>query len=241
MALRRTALITGASKRIGLALSHCLHHAGFDIAIHCHQSTQLAYDLSETLNKNRSNSAKVFHANLCKLNDIEQFCYEVVQWRPTLQVLINNASIFLNDLLALPRWDDIFNCNVKAPYLLSHYCLDTLKQNHGIIINLTDIHAKSPLNDYGIYCMTKASLELQTKHLAKEFAPTVRVNAIAPGAILWPEAENELDDTIKDKLISETPLKMIGGVEPITQAALHFIENDFLTGVSLHVDGGRSL
>jgi len=241
MAFRKTALITGASKRIGLALSHCLHHAGFDIAIHCHQSTRLAEELVKTLNNKRSDSAKIFQTDLCQLNDIEQFCCDVIQWRPTLQVLINNASIFLNDLLALPKWDDIFNCNVKAPFLLSSHCFETLKHNKGNIINLTDIHAKSPLRDYGIYCMTKASLEFQTKHLAKTFAPSVRVNAIAPGAILWPEAENELDETIKEKLILETPLKMIGGVEPITQAALHFINNIFLTGVSLQVDGGRSL
>lgn len=241
MTFNKTALITGASKRIGLGLSHSLHHAGFDIAIHCHQSKQAANELAETLNKQRPNSAKVFQLDLCQLNTTEQFCREVIQWRPTLQILINNASIFLNDLLALPKWDDIFNCNVKAPYLLSHHCFETLKQNQGSIINLTDIHAKSPLRDYGIYCMSKASLELQTKHLAKEFAPSVRVNAIAPGAILWPEAENEMDQTTKDKLILETPLKRVGGVEPITQAALHFINNVFLTGASLHTDGGRSI
>lgn len=241
MAHLKTALITGASQRIGLALSQALHKAGFDIALHYHQSNKAAKLIETELNSLRPNSAQTFQMDLTALSNIQQFCDEVLSWRPTLYTIINNASIFLNDPPALKKWDDLFNCNTKAPYLLSQNCFEALKSNQGNIINITDIHANIPLNEYGIYCMTKAALDMQTKQLATEFAPFVRVNAIAPGAILWPDNGNEMAQRAKEELLQATPLKKLGGVKPITQTALHLIENDFLTGQSIRVDGGRSL
>lgn len=237
----KTALITGASHRIGLALSKVLHEVGFDIALHYCQSKNAAKLIETELNSLRPNSAKAFQVDLTLSSKLQVFCDDVFNWRPNLKVLINNASIFLNDPLALKHWDNLFNCNTKAPYLLSQYCFNNLQENQGSIINITDIHSGIPLKDYGIYCMTKAALDMQTKQLAIDFAPDVRVNAIAPGAILWPDKDNEMDHTAKESLIQTTPLKKIGGVKPITQAALHIIENDFLTGQSINIDGGRSL
>mgnify|MGYP006074510081 CR=1 FL=1 len=237
----QTALITGAAHRIGQALCLALHQIGFDVAIHCHHSNVAANTLALSLNRARPDSAKTFQADLTQSNAVKQCCFDVIEWRPSLSVLINNASMFVDDNSAQEKWDNLFNCNVKAPYLLSNYCFETLKENNGCIINLTDIYAKFPLTNYGVYCMTKAALESQTKQLAKQFSPHVRVNAIAPGAILWPKNSNELSDDIKQKLINNTPLKRIGGTKPIIHAALHFIENTFLTGISINVDGGRSL
>ena len=236
-----TALITGCARRIGQALAIALHQQGFDIAIHCLSSINAANQLSSLLNQQRENSTKVFTADLCNSDEIKKLSQNVLAWRPEINVLINNASLFYNDEKASLHWDDLFHCNVQAPYLLSHHFKITLEHNKGCIINLSDIHAHTPLKDYNIYCMTKAALHMQTLSLAKQLAPMVRVNAIAPGAILWPEDSNEINEDIKQKIIANTPLKIFGGTTPITQAALHFISNKFITGTSLAIDGGRSI
>lgn len=239
MSTHPVALITGAAHRIGKALSIALHKQNYNIAIHCHHSIKDSETLAAQLNKIRKNSAKVFQANLISSEEIKRCHQQVMSWHSQINVLINNASLFLDDSIAFDNWDELFKCNIKAPYYLSQLCYQSLKESNGCIINLTDIHAKSPLKNYGVYCMTKAALESQTQSLAKDFSPHIRVNAIAPGAILWPENSSEIDDDTKQKIISKTPLKMPGGTKPICQAALHFIENKFITGTSLNVDGGR--
>ncbi len=235
------ALITGSARRIGKALAIALHAKGYNVAVHFNNSKESAESLSNQLNKQRSNSTKVFKAELTNEIELESMVKQIFDWQNNLTVVINNASLFLDDTLAQKNWHTIFDCNVKAPYILSSLCFDKLKQNKGSIINITDQHAQSPLKNYDIYCMTKAALESQTKSLAKSFAPDVRVNAIAPGAILWPEDNNELSDEIKTQIIEQTPLQKIGSVQPIIQAVLHFIENEFITGTSLMVNGGRHL
>jgi pteridine reductase len=236
-----TALITGAAHRIGKALTLMLHNNGFNVAIHYHQSQKEALHLASELNQKRPESAQAFYANLINHSSLIELSENVINWQPKLTVLINNASLFMNDEQANLQWQVLFSCNVKAPYQLSEACFPALKANNGCIINITDIHAQSPLKDYDIYCMTKSALALQTKSLAKRYAPSVRVNAIAPGAILWPENDNELSDESKQKIINNTLLNKTGGTTPITQAAELFINNHFVTGASLNVDGGRSL
>lgn len=237
----KCALITGSARRVGKALALALHSQGYDIALHHLSSVTEAESLCQQLNSIRSDSAKTFCADLCKAQDLNTLSLQLKSWRDTLSVLINNASLFFDDQIANQHWQKLFDCNVKAPYLLSQYCYPMLKQHNGIIINLTDIHANQPLANYHIYGMTKAALRSQTFSLAKAFSPEVRVNAIAPGAILWPEHENALDSQAKVKIINQTPLKKAGGTEPIVKAALHYIENDFITGTELKVDGGRSI
>ena len=135
----------------------------------------------------------------------------------------------------------MWRCNVQAPYQLSHAALPYLEGTQGSIINITDVHAHTPLRGYAAYCQTKAALAMQTRALAQEFAPSVRVNAIAPGAIMWPEGANQLDSTIQEKIITKTLLKRHGTPENIAQAMIYLVNNTYVTGQSLQVDGGRHL
>lgn len=238
----KLALITGAARRIGRALAQALHQAGFNIAIHYFNSVQAAKTLEQELNAIRPNSARRFQADLSQTTSTisTELINEINLWDPKLTVVINNASQFIDDTHSLEAWDELFKCNVKSPYLLSLAAYPLLKKNQGSIINITDIHASIPLQHYNVYCMTKAALVLQTRSLAKQFAPKVRVNSIAPGAILWPEQHNALDQSSKEKIIKSTPLRSLGGTDPIVQAALYLINNTFITGTQLTVDGGLS-
>lgn len=232
------AFITGSARRIGKDLAVELHEKGFNVAIHYNKSKSEAELIVDLLNKLRPNSAKCFKANLTVDDQLKEIHQQILDWQQNITVIIHNASLFYDDQLAQNNWQNLFDCNVKAPYKLSNLFFDSLKKNLGSIINITDVHAKKPLKNYDLYCMTKAALELQTQILATKFAPYVRVNSIAPGAILWPENNNGLSLSMKKKIIEQTPLKIIGGTKPILQAALHFIDNKFITGTSLEVDGG---
>jgi pteridine reductase len=230
------ALITGAARRIGAAIAQHLHQAGFRTVIHCHQSHQEAIDLSDSLNHLRAHSAKILCADLLGSSAAHYLINETVAWGGRLDVLVNNASLFSRQS---EHWDAMFNLNVKAPFLLSHAARVHLVDTRGVIINITDTHTNKPLKGYCVYCQTKAALSMQTRALACEFAPSVRVNAVAPGAILWPEEDNALSEESQQAIINKTPLKQHGHPIFIAQAVLSLIENTFITGQTLCVDGGR--
>lgn len=230
------ALITGAAKRIGAEIATALHHAGFRVVIHCHTSRQAAEILGAKFNQIQPDSALVYSADLCQPNSADALIDAVIDWGGRLDVLINNASLFSKydkDWLAL------FACNVRAPYCLSHAAYQHLASTQGCIINITDRHASQPLRGYAAYCQSKAALLMQTQALALEFAPLVRVNAIAPGAIVWPEGDNSLDLVTQDKIIAKALLKRHGDPKYIAQAVLYLVTNTFVTGENLKVDGGR--
>lgn len=238
----RVALITGAGRRIGAVIAGTLHQAGFSVAIHCHHSRDEAEVLCDTFNNQRSNSARVFVADLTQKSGNQALITHVINWVGQMDLLVNNASIFtptpldaLNDV----RWEALFSINVQAPFWLSFAARPYLAIQQGAIINITDIHAERPLKGYAEYCQTKAALLMQTKALACEFAPDIRVNAVAPGAIAWPEQENALDLASQEKIIAKTPLKRHGEPIFIAQAVLALAENRFITGQTLRVDGGR--
>jgi pteridine reductase len=236
------ALITGAARRIGAAIAQHLHAAGFRVVIHYLHSEIDALSLTQKLNQLEKQSALAIKADLQQKNDIFTLITDAVQWGNRLDLLVNNASVFLRDEETDERnWNILFNTNVKAPFYLSEAAYPHLAKECGSIINITDVHADKPLKGYGIYCQTQAALTMQTKSLAREFAPAVRVNAIAPGAIAWPENDNELNASLKRKIISKTPLSRHGTPENIAQAVLSFVGNNFVTGQVLRVDGGRSL
>ncbi|WP_419419673.1 pteridine reductase [Legionella sp. D16C41] len=240
----RVALITGAARRIGAAIAQELHQAGFQIAIHCHHSINEAQLLVNFLNNMRKESAAVYQADLSKPSECIDLVTQVVQWQGKLDVLINNASGFKQTDIrdpGLEDWQALFSVNVQAPFLLSLKAYPHLSLQQGVIINITDIHADKPLRGYAVYCQTKAALAMQTKALAKEFAPTVRVNAVAPGAIIWPEKENALTPKIQEHIIENTLLKRHGDPRFIAQAVLALIDNPFITGQILNIDGGRSI
>lgn len=240
----RVALVTGGARRIGGELVKKLHEAGFRVVIHCRYSLNEATILAQSLNKQRVDSAFVVQNDLNQLGSAMDIIQKIHGWAGRLDVLVNNASLFIRSELSEldnKEWDSLFNIHVKAPYLLSLAARSLLAQHHGVIINITDIHAEKPLKHYSVYCQSKAALEMQTKSLAREFAPEIRVNAVAPGAILWPESGNTLSHEEQQRIIAKTPLKCHGRPEFIAQAALSLIENPFITGQILKVDGGRSL
>jgi pteridine reductase len=239
----RVALVTGAARRMGAVIATHLHKAGFRVVIHCHESHQEATALAHVLNEHRHNSALVLKADLTKKKEVIELMSKAIHWANRLDVLVNNASIFsktplgtdLNDSL----WDDLFNTNVRAPFWLSHLVFPHLRSRQGAIINLTDTHVDKPLKGYSVYCQTKAALSMQTKALASEFSPHVRVNGVAPGAIIWPEDANSLNEEQQQKIIAKTLLQRHGDPLFIAQAVLSLIDNPFITGQILVVDGGR--
>ena len=238
------AIVTGAARRIGAAIAQSLHQAGFRVVIHCHHSQNAARALADDMNRQRKNSALVIPADLTIKDVAIQLIQDTIDWAGQLDLLVNNAAIFMPtsmDTLNDEPWDTLFATNVRAPFWLSHTAYPFLARNGGSVINITDIHAERALKGYSAYCQSKAALTMQTKSLAREFAPLVRVNAIAPGAIAWPEHDNVLSEDLQQKIIAKTPLKQHGNPGFIAQAVLALIDNPFITGQILSVDGGRGL
>lgn len=240
----KVALVTGGARRIGAAITRKLHTTGYKVIIHCHNSLHEAHALATDLNQRRAESAFVLQRELTESFAAEEMMEAVNTWTGRLDLLVNNASVFLRSDLSdfsAADWDSLFDIHVKAPFLLSCAARPLLVKQAGVIINVTDIHAEKPLRGYSAYCQSKAALEMQTKSLAREFAPEIRVNAIAPGAIAWPEHDNTLTLERQEHIIAKTALKKHGCPEYIAQAVIALTENPFITGHILTVDGGRSL
>ncbi len=244
----KTALITGSAKRIGACTARVLHQAGMNIIIHCHRSTRAAGLLAADLNAERENSARVMQADLNDETIYTEFIQQAINGWGQLDALINNASTFFPTpvgSITLDDWNKLINSNMKAPLFLSQAAAPALKKQQGCIINMADIHALQPMREHPVYCAAKAGLVMITRSLAKELGPEIRVNAVAPGAILWPEdnsTENNLPDKIRQSIIERTALKRTGMPEDIARAILFLVRDaDYITGQILPVDGGRLL
>ncbi|HHT0592895.1 TPA: pteridine reductase [Legionella anisa] len=240
----KAALVTGGARRIGAAVVKKLHAAGYKVIIHCHHSLQEAHSLAVDLNEQRPNSAFVLQRELSEMSAAAEIMTAIQDWAGRLDLLVNNASVFIRTeftAFAETDWNVLFDVHVKAPFLLSLAARPLLAKHSGAIINVSDTHAEKPLKGYSVYCQSKAALEMQTKSLAREFAPEIRVNAVAPGAIIWPENSNTLTPEIQEKIIAKTPLKKHGNPEYVAQAILALAENPYITGQILKVDGGRNL
>lgn len=239
----RTVLITGAAHRIGNAITRCLHEAGARIVVHYRNSRTGAEALQQELNGLRPDSVALVQADL---HEIEQFPVLAQQAHDAfggLDGLVNNASSFYPTPvgeISTAQWDDLMGTNLKAPLFLSQAVAPYLRRGGGCIVNMVDIHADRPLRGHPVYSVAKAGLVMLTKSLAAELGPEVRVNAIAPGAILWPEAD--MDQAAKDEIIQRTFLKRRGDPTDIARA-VRFLMRDatYVTGQVLAVDGGRSL
>jgi len=238
----KTVMITGAARRLGAALACDLHAAGMNIIIHYHTSKYDAVLLAESLNSTRKNSAFLLQADLLKTDLFDRIIDTAVACTGRLDVLINNASMFYPTLVGETtpeHWAEIFGTNVKAPYFLVQSCVEHLRRTNGCVINMTDIHGAQPLKDHPIYSAAKAGLIMLTKSLAKELGPEIRVNAVSPGAILWPETQSEVK---KQKILSKTALKRQGSPADINKAVRFLIDDaDYITGEVITVDGGRVL
>jgi pteridine reductase len=236
------ALITGAAVRLGAATAKLLHQNGFNIIIHCNRSIAEANLLAETLNAERDDSAQVLQADLADTSAVLKLGADAIAIWERLDVLVNNASAFyptpLNEINE-QQWDDLFASNARAPLFLAKAVAEALKNQQGCIINISDLYARRGLSNHSIYTMAKAAQEAMTRTLARELAPEVRVNGIAPGAILWPPGE-ELSEEKKQNIVEMSSLKKTGNEDDIANAVLFLIEQgSYITGQIIHVDGGR--
>lgn len=244
MVNEKVVLVTGAARRIGKSIAKHFHHYGYNVIIHFNSSREEAYSLVDQLNSLRGDSAICFQADLLEHTHLHRMIECIHDQWGRLDVVVNNASIFFpTSALAATsqQWDRLINTNLKAPYFLIQSALHLLKQVKGNVINITDIHSHKPLKGYDIYSISKAGLEMLTKTMARELAPEVRVNGVAPGAILWPEGNNLLDESQKMQIIEASLLKRHGEALDIAQAVYFLSCSSFITGQILAVDGGRSI
>lgn len=238
----RTALITGAAKRLGAATARALHAEGMNLLLHYNKSEAEAQALATELNRARPDSAAIAQADLANTQGLESLVKAALQWNG-LDVLINNASSFRPTPIGQigeDDWDDLMGSNLKAPLFLAQAAAPHLKKNQGCIVNMIDIHAYRPLREHTVYCAAKAALVMLTLSLAKELGPEVRVNGVAPGPVLWPEAP--MDAATKKSILEATALKRKGSPEDISGAILYLVRDaEYVTGQILAVDGGRSI
>ena len=240
---RPVALITGSARRLGAAIARSLHAAGYDVAIHCHASRADADALAADLAAARADSTVVLQADLAAFDRLPELIAGTVGRFGRLDALVNNASAFFPTKVgqATPdQWDALFNANARAPFFLAQAAAPHLRASKGAIVNLIDIHAERPLRDHALYGMSKAALAHMTRALALELAPEIRVNAIAPGAILWPDAGKS--DAAKQALIERTPLQRTGTPAEVADAVRWLLRDaTYMTGQVLRLDGGRLL
>lgn len=237
--------ITGSAKRLGRAMITTLHQQGYRVIIHCHRSRSEADSLALGLNQQREQSAMVLQADLTDATAIPHLAQQAVQCFDRLDVLVNNASSFYPtpvNSATTAQWQDLFGSNVQAPYFLSQALAPELAKHNGAIVNMVDIHADKPLAQHSIYCMAKAALLMMTKALAKELAPAIRVNGIAPGAILWPPEQSvTLQEQDKAAILAQIPMQQLGTPDDIAKTLLFLLQSPYITGQIIAVDGGRSL
>lgn len=239
----KTVLVTGGARRIGAAIVRECHRAGARVLIHYRNSEVQAQQLSKELNAVRADSAVAVQADLQDPLAPAGLAEKVRENGGRLDVLVNNAAEFFAtpfDSVSRDDWDRLIGSNLRAPLFLSQALLPLLKESGGLILNILDIHADKPLAGYSVYCVAKAGLSMLTRSLAMELAPEVRVNGIAPGAILWPE--QGLGTEQKDAVLAQTPLGRTGDAGDIAGLAVFLATRaGYITGQVIAVDGGRSL
>lgn len=237
------ALVTGGAHRIGAAIVRCLHGAGYDVALHYRSSKRPAEAMQRELQQKRPDSVLLVQADLHDTAGLSNIVRSVEDWRGRLDVLVNNASTFYPTPLEQvdeAQWADLMGTNLKAPFFLAQSASPLLRASHGCIVNLVDVHAERPAPGHPVYSMAKAGNAMMVKSLAVEMGPEVRVNGVAPGAILWPAEEP--DATGKAAVLSRTPLGRIGEPADIARTVLFLArEAPYITGQIIAVDGGRSI
>ena len=239
----RTALVTGAARRVGAEIATQLHAAGADVGVHYRSSGEDATQLVERLNRLRPGSAAAFRADLLDIASLPALIAAIIDWRGGLDILVNNASTFYPTPLGEiteADWDDLVGSNFKAPLFLSQAAAPSLRERRGSIVNIVDIHARRPLRDHLVYGPAKAGLAMLTRALAKDLAPQVRVNGVSPGAILWPEGG--MSETAKTAILEQVPLARPGDPADIAGCVLYLVRDaTYVTGQIVAVDGGRSI
>ena len=237
----RAVLVTGAARRVGAVIAAAFHAAGARVAIHYRNSGADADALVARLNRARAASARAFRADLSDAQACGMLAEEVQRAFGRLDVLVNNASTFYPTPIGSitpDQFDDLVGSNLKAPLFLSQAAAPALAKHAGLILNIADIHGLSPLGGYAVYSAAKAGLLMLTRSLARELGPAIRVNAIAPGPVMWPE--HGVDEALRERIVARTALKRPGSADDVARAALFFATDaPFVTGQVLAVDGGR--
>jgi pteridine reductase len=238
----KVVLITGGAKRVGAAICRRLHGAGANLMLHYRASAGEARLLQAELNHQRKDSVALIQADLLDLGKVPSLIDQTVQSFGRLDALINNAASFYPTPIGeiTPEdWENLIGADLRAPLFIAQAAAPALKKSLGAIVNITDIHAERPLKNYVLYSIAKAGLVGLTRSLARELAPEIRVNAVAPGPILWPD-DDAFDELSRQRIISHTPLKREGTPEDIAKA-VHFLltEATYVTGETINVDGGR--
>ncbi len=240
----KVALVTGAARRIGADICRSLHQRGCTIALHYQHSEQQALQLQQELNSIRKDSCAIFQADLGEQTACQQLPGRIIEALGSLDVLVNNASRYIATPLAEApeqHWDSLMHTNARAAFLLSQAARDTLGRSGGCIVNLLDAHTNLAEPEFSLYKASKAALTSLTKSLAREYAPQIRVNAVSPGAMLWPE-EIDRDEQAQQDMLAKIPLARLGGSEAIASAVCYLVfDADYVTGQNLAVDGGRRL
>lgn len=240
----KTILITGGSKRVGAAIARLMHETGANIMIHYRSSAREARALQDELNALRPDSVALIQADLLDIAVLPSLVSKTVATFGGLDALVNNASSFYPTAVGSiteKDWIDLMGTNLKVPMFLSQAAANELRKRQGCIVNITDIHADRPMKNYLVYSVAKAGLVGLTKSLARELAPEVRVNGVAPGPIMWPEDNPDFDEVSRQRIVSHTMLKRAGEPSDIAHAVRFFIEDaPFVSGQILAVDGGRS-
>lgn len=238
----RTALVTGGATRVGAAIGRTLHAAGAHLAIHYRNSASHAEALRDELEAKRPGSVSLVQADLLETDTLPALVDQVLAGSGRLDILVNNASTFYPTPVGEAtedHWNDLIGTNAKAPFFLSQAAAAALTQYQGCIVNLVDIHAERPHRRHPVYSMAKAANAMLVKSLARELAPNVRVNGVAPGAILWPE--NFFEDADRLAILDRIPLNRPGTTQDIADTVLFLVQADYVTGQILAVDGGRSV
>lgn len=239
----KVALVTGGAKRIGAGIVRALHADGATVVIHYHSSQTEALALQGELNQLRTRSCFLVQAELLDIAQHARIMDEVLRQTGRLDILVNNASRFYPTKvgeITEQQWDDLVGINMKVPLFMTQVAQKTLTGNHGCVINMVDIHGLRSLPEHPVYCAAKAGLAMLTQSLARELGPAIRVNGIAPGAILWPEHGMSTD--AQQELLSKTALRRAGSLEDIARMVLFLAKDaDYITGQIFPVDGGRML
>jgi pteridine reductase len=237
-------LVTGAARRLGAAISEALHHAGAAVVVNYRSSAAAAEALATRMNERRPSSAIAMQADIGEPAALERLVNTIVERFGRLDGVVNNASSYFATPIGHideAAWRDLMNSNLKGPLFLAQAAAPHLRAARGAIVNITDIHAERPCKGYPTYCAAKAGLLGLTRALAIELAPDVRVNAVAPGAIQWPDASLEFSPEERRNILEHTLLKRIGEPSDIARTVKFLLfDAPYITGQVINVDGGRT-